>query len=80
MVENVAFPAGISERNSIRQIIHWIGFCGQQNINAIVDDAFSGFSDIHVLTEKDITNMSSGFASQTKEDGRIYLEREGRNS
>ena len=63
VVGNAAVPAGISERNSIRQIVYWIGFRGQLNINAIVDDAFSGFSDIRVLTEKDITSMSSGFAS-----------------
>ena len=40
VVGNVAVPAGISERNFIRQIVHWIGFRGQQNINTIVDDAF----------------------------------------
>ena len=55
VVDNAVVPTGISERNSIRQIVHWIGFCGQQNINMIVDDAFSGFSDMCVLTDKDIT-------------------------
>ena len=73
VVGNAAVPAGISERNSIRQIVYWIGFRGQLNINAIVDDAFSGFSDIRVLTEKDITSMSSGFASRTQADGRILF-------
>ena len=73
VVGNAAVPAGISERNFIWQIVHWIGFCGQQNINAMVDDAFSGFSDIHVLTEKGITNMSSSFASRTQTDGRIIF-------
>ena len=73
VIGNTAVPVGISERNSIRQIVYWIGFRGQQNINAIVDDAFSGFSDIRVLTEKYITNMSSGFASQTQADGRILF-------
>ena len=68
VVGNAAVPTGISERNSIRQIFHWIGFCSQQNINAIVDDVFSGFSDICVLTEKDITNMSSGLALRTQAD------------
>ena len=55
VVGNAAVPAGISKRNFIRQIVHWIGFRGQQKINAIVDEAFSGFSDICVLTEEDIT-------------------------
>ena len=73
MVGNAAVPAGISERNSIRQIVHWIGFRGQQNINAIVDDAFSGFSDICVLTDKDITNMSSGFALCTQVGRKILF-------
>ena len=77
VVGNAAVPVGISKRNSIRQISHWIGFLGQKNINAVFDDAFSGFSDIHVLTDKDITNMSSGFALRTQEDERIYLEQEG---
>ena len=62
VVGNAVVPAGISERNSIRQIAHWIGFHGEKNSNAIIDDAFSGFYDICVLTEKDITNMSSSFA------------------
>ena len=65
VVGNVAVPEGISERNSTRKIFHWTRFCGQQNINAIVDDAFSDFSDICVLAEKDINNMSSGFALRT---------------
>ena len=73
MVGNEAVPAGISERNSVRQIFHWIGFRGQQNINVIVDDAFSGFYDIRVFTEKDINNMPSGFALRTQADGRILF-------
>ena len=39
----------------------------------MVDDAFSGFYDIHVLTDKDITNMSSGFALRTQADRRILF-------
>ena len=73
MIGNAVVSTGISERNSIRQIVHWIGFRGQQNINTIVDDAFSGFSDIRVLTEKYMTNMSSGFALQTQADRRILF-------
>ena len=73
VVGNTAVPSGISERNAIRQIVHWIRFIGQQNINAIVDDAFLGFSDIRVLTEKDITNMPSAFVLRTQADGRILF-------
>ena len=73
VIGNATVSAEIGERDSIRQILYWIGFRGQQNINAIADDAFSGFSDIRVLTEKDITNMSSGFASRTQADGRILF-------
>ena len=40
---NVAFQSGISERNSIRQIDHKIGFWNQQSKNATVDDAFQSF-------------------------------------
>lgn len=66
-------PAGISDDNSIRQLLHWIGFRTDAQKNALVEDAFESFTDMKMLSEKDIATMSSGFASRTAGAGRIIF-------
>ena len=55
-------PDGISEDDSMKQILHWIGFRTDATQNAIVNDAFDLYEDIHMLTIKDIDSMATSFA------------------
>jgi hypothetical protein len=53
---------GISEENTMLQILHWIGFCTEPQREALFADCFGSFEDLKVLlTEKDVTTMSSDF-------------------
>jgi len=64
---------GISQSDTLRQILHWIGFRTDALKDALTEDAFESFGVLKVLTEKDITAMSSDFASKTQANGRFYF-------
>lgn len=66
-------PVGISEAHSIMQSMHWIGFRQDDNRNALISDAFESFNDVKLLTEKDITTLSSSFAARTQQNGRMHI-------
>lgn len=55
---------GISDENTMLQILHWIGFRTEQHREALVADCFGSFEDLRVLTEKDVTTMSSDFGGR----------------
>ena len=61
----------ITEADSLRQILHWIGFTIYEQKVALVNDAFGSYEDLKVLNEKDITAMSSDFSHRTANNGRI---------
>jgi hypothetical protein len=61
---NNIVPDGITEDDSLEQILHWIGFVGAAQKNALIDDAFGSFDDLKVLTEKDVSTMATSFAGR----------------
>ena len=63
--------AAVPEIDQIREILTWIGFTIDANRTSIINDAFSEFSDIQSLTEKDITELSESFGRRTVTNGRI---------
>jgi hypothetical protein len=71
--EEAVVPVGINETDSISQIMYWIGFRLEANRDALIDDAFQSFDDISLLTEKDVTTLSSSFASRTAQNGRMHI-------
>ena len=62
---------GINEGDSMRQILHWIGFRTDATRNVIVLDAFDLYEDIRMLTIKDIESMATSFEARTHANGRI---------
>ena len=73
LIGNNDVAPGINMQDSILQILHWIGFRTVNLRDALVDDAFGSFEDIRLLSEKDISNMASEFASRTAQNGRIMI-------
>ena len=59
------------EIDQIGDILEWIGFTNQGNRTRIIADAFSTYSDIQTLTDKDITELSESFSRQTANNDRI---------
>ena len=59
------------EIDQIGDILEWIGFENQGNRTSIIADAFSTYSDIQTLTDKDITELSESFSRRTANNDRI---------
>ena len=57
--------------DTIKQILHWIGFRTDDKREAVYEDAFETFEYIRNLTEKDISDMASNFSSRTQANGRF---------
>jgi len=64
---------GISEENTMLQILHWIGFRTEAQRVALVADCFGSFEDLKVLTEKDVATMSTDFGGRKEVRDRIYF-------
>ena len=63
----------LTEEETIRQVLHWIAFRTDVNKDAIVNDGLESFSDVKVMTEKDISTMATSFASRTALNGRMHF-------
>ena len=63
----------LSEEETIRQVLHWINFRTDVNKDAIVNDGLESFSDVRVMTEKDISTMATSFAGRTALNGRMHF-------
>ena len=63
----------LSEQDSLRQILYWCGFVNEAQINLLLDDGLESFSDVRVLTEKDISTMASSFSGRTATTGRFHF-------
>ena len=63
----------LSEEDTIRQVLHWINFCMDVNKDAIINDGLESFSDVRVMTEKDINTMATSFASHTVLNDRTHF-------
>lgn len=64
---------GITEDDSLTQILHWIGFRTVVQRTAIINDCFGSFADLKMLSEKDITAMASTFSSARNAADRILF-------
>lgn len=73
IIGDAVVEEGISQSDTLRQILHWIGFRTDVLKDALTQDAFESFGVLKVLTEKDITAMSSDFANRTQANGRFYF-------
>ena len=54
IIGDAVVEEGISQSDTLRQILHWIGFRTDALKDALTEDAFESFGVLKVLTEKDI--------------------------
>ena len=64
---------GITEANTLLQILHWIGFRVVAQRASLVEDCFGSFGDLKSLTEKDVASMASDYGGRTQNNGRIHF-------
>ena len=64
---------GISEADSLQQMLHWIGFRTAPQKASMVEDSFSSWEDVRMLSDKDIDGMATSFATRTANNGRIIF-------
>jgi hypothetical protein len=63
----------VNEEDSIKQMLHWVGFSDNTQKDEISGDSITTFSDIKIYTEKDISDMATDFAGRTAANGRIHF-------
>ena len=61
---DVVVEDGMTEANTIIQSLQWIGFRQQNQRQNIIDDSLGSFSDIRMLSEKDITAMATEWTAE----------------
>ena len=66
-------PAALSENKTIQQCLYWIGFRTVAQRTSLVDNAYGSYDDIKMLSDKDISSMSSDWARRTVAGGRIHF-------
>ena len=49
----------LSENEMIQQCLYWIGFRTVAQRTSLVDNAYGSYDDINMLSDKDISSMSS---------------------
>lgn len=64
---------GISEADTMIQILWWIGFRTNAQTTLIYDDGVDGWNSIRMLTKEDIDAMAKSFAGRTTQNGRIIF-------
>ncbi len=65
--------AGITETNTMIQILWWIGFRINAQTTLIYEDGVDGWENILMLSKDDIDAMAKTFASRTAQNGRIIF-------
>jgi hypothetical protein len=71
-VEGATIAANdLSEKDTIIQIMHWIGFNNEAIRNRIIDDSIGSYDDIRMLSETDITSMTTDWSSRNPVNQRI---------
>ena len=55
---------GMTEEDSVCQLLHWAGFTAANQRNNIFNDSLGSFEDIRSMNSKDITAMSKDFSSR----------------
>lgn len=64
---------GITEADTMIQILWWIGFRTNAQTTLIYNDSVDGWESIQMLTKDDIDAMAKTFASRTAHNGRIIF-------
>ena len=64
LIGNDIIQIGITEEDSIQQIIHWVGFTNQAQHTNIFDDYIRSWDDIRMFDEKYMNNMARDFAGR----------------
>ena len=66
-------PDGITEDDTMIQILWWIGFRNAGQTTLIIDDGVDSWDNIRMLSSDDIDAMSKTFMSRTATNGRIIF-------
>jgi hypothetical protein len=64
---------GITEENTMIQILWWIGFRLDAQTTLIYEDGVDGWESIRMLSKDDIDAMAKSFAGRTVQNGRIIF-------
>ena len=56
---DVKVTAQIIEKDFIKEILRWIAFTTEYQMHRIYNDSIKSFSDIRMLKEKDIDDLST---------------------
>ena len=64
---------GITERNTMIQILWWIGFRMNTQTTLIYDDRVDGWENILMLSKDDIDAMAKTFSSRTAQNDKIIF-------
>ena len=56
---------GVDETDTIRQILHWIGFRTDAQKNKIIEEAYESLEVIKVMNEEDVTAMQNDLGRRT---------------
>ena len=59
----------INEEDSLKQILHWIGFRTDTQRNLLTDDSFSSYEDLQNLDDKEVEKMRTDFGSRSVNSG-----------
>ena len=73
VIGDVDVAAGITEADSMTQILWWIGFRTNAQTTLIYDDGVDGWESIRMLSKDDIDAMAKTFANRTTTNGRIIF-------
>ena len=65
--------AGITESDTMIQILWWIGFRVNAQTTLIYDDGVDGWENIRMLSSDDIDAMAKTFSNRTAQNGRIIF-------
>ena len=69
----VKVTALITVEDSIKINLRWIVFTTEDQRDSIYDDSINSFSDIMMLTKRDISNLSTEFYGRTQGNGNIHF-------
>ena len=70
---NTTVADGITEADTMIQILWWIGFRTNAQTTSIVDDGVDGWESIRMLSKDDIDAMAKTFAGRTAASGKIIF-------
>ena len=70
---DIDIAPGISNDDSLVQILHWIGFWTAAQQASIVANCFDSFDNLQMISDKDVRQMSTEFSSRTAASGRIIF-------